>query len=89
MTAVSKIISPHPLKASQPGNHFYLFVDLSSRQEADRAIETLNDTPAPWGGKVVVSSTHGGGDKVIREQLGGKKGVWDEDRKSADGMGSL
>ncbi|KZP05948.1 hypothetical protein FIBSPDRAFT_876956 [Athelia psychrophila] len=89
ITAVSKIISPHPSKAAQPGNHFYLFVDLSSTEEADRAIEALNGMPAPWGGKLTVSGTHGGGVKVIREQFGGKRGVWDEDGKSVDGMGSL
>lgn len=76
ITAVSKIISPHPSKP--PGNHFYLFVDFTSSEEANGAIEALNDKPAPWGGKVIVNSAEGGGKKVIREQFEGKKRVWNE-----------
>jgi hypothetical protein len=42
LNAVSKIISPHPSKATEPGNHFYLFVDLPSNEEEDKAIEALD-----------------------------------------------
>lgn len=86
ITAVSKIISPHPSKP--PGNHFYLFVDLTSREEANDAIVALNDKPASWGGKVIVSPAEGGGKKVVREQFEGKKRVWDESGEEvrADGL---
>lgn len=90
LTAVSKIISPHPSKAAQPGHHFYLFVDLASGEEAERAVEALDGARGRWGGRVVVSGTHGGGGKkVIREQLEGRKGVWDEDGESVDGIRPL
>lgn len=40
--AISKVISPHVRMRAQPGNHYYVFVDMESPEEANRAKETLN-----------------------------------------------
>ena len=40
--AISKVISPSIKQRSQPGNHYYVFVDMESPEEANRAIKELN-----------------------------------------------
>ncbi|ODH38579.1 hypothetical protein ACO22_02279 [Paracoccidioides brasiliensis] len=61
--AISKVISPHPSKRSQPGNHYYLFVDLASSEEADRAIEALTGVSAVWGSRVHINKARGNSHK--------------------------
>lgn len=41
-TSISKLISPHESKASLPGDHHYLFVDLARAEDAELAIENLD-----------------------------------------------
>ena len=56
---VSKLFSPHPAKRFEPGEHYYLFVDLSSVEEAQRALNTLNGQQGPWGGPMRVQRARG------------------------------
>ncbi|KAJ5736506.1 uncharacterized protein N7483_001631 [Penicillium malachiteum] len=56
---VSKLFTPHPAKRFDPGEHYYLFVDLSSVEEAQRAMDTLNGKQGPWGGPIRVSRARG------------------------------
>ncbi|KAJ6010423.1 hypothetical protein N7451_001835 [Penicillium sp. IBT 35674x] len=56
---VSKLFSPHPAKRFEPGEHYYLFVDLSSVEEAQRALNTLNGQQGPWGGPIRVQRARG------------------------------
>ena len=42
VVGVSKVKSPR--ESHRPGNHFYAFVDLESKEEAENAIKRLNDT---------------------------------------------
>ena len=67
--AISKIISPHKSKQSIPGNHYYLFVDLSTASGASAAVDSLNGLPSKWGGVLRVSKARGDSKRVIREQL--------------------
>jgi hypothetical protein len=66
--AVSKIISPHASKTGEPGNHFYLFVDVASPEEAERAITALDGKEMEWGGRLRVNKARGDNKKVVREQ---------------------
>ncbi|EEH36401.2 hypothetical protein PAAG_06819 [Paracoccidioides lutzii Pb01] len=71
--AISKVISPHPSKRSQPGNHYYLFVDLASSEEADRAIEALTGVSAVWGSRVHINKARGNSHKPAeRDRWEGK-----------------
>jgi hypothetical protein len=65
--SVSKMISPHPSKTSEPGNHYYLFVDLASTEEAGRAMEALDGKEMEWGGRLRVNRAKGENKKVVRE----------------------
>ncbi|KAJ5765351.1 hypothetical protein N7520_004910 [Penicillium odoratum] len=56
---VSKLFSPHPAKRFDPGEHYYLFVDLSSVEEAQRAMDILNGQQGPWGGPIRVQRARG------------------------------
>lgn len=56
---VSKLFTPHPGKRFEPGDHYYLFVDLSTVEEAQRAMDTLNGQPGPWGGALRVQRARG------------------------------
>lgn len=68
---VSKIISPHPSKAEEPGNHYYLFVDLVSSDDVTAATRKLDRTESPFGGELRVSRAKDNRDrKVTREQFG-------------------
>jgi hypothetical protein len=49
VAAVSKIISPHPSKAEEPGNHYYCFVDMHSVEDTDNAVAKLNGVETEWG----------------------------------------
>ncbi|KEF51305.1 uncharacterized protein A1O9_12655 [Exophiala aquamarina CBS 119918] len=75
-SAVSKLISPHPSKASEPGNHFYCFVDLERAEDVETVIAALDGREGGWGGALRVNRAReqrdraeGGRDrKVVREQ---------------------
>ncbi|KAJ5693421.1 hypothetical protein N7462_002844 [Penicillium macrosclerotiorum] len=56
---VSKVFAPHPAKRFEPGEHYYLFVDLDSVEEAQRAMDTLNGQPGPWGSPLRVQRARG------------------------------
>ena len=72
LTAVSKMISPHPSKASEPGNHYFCFVDMTSSDDADRAIEALNGREVEGWGAIRVNKARDNRDrKPNREQSGG------------------
>lgn len=47
-TYVSRMIAPHESKASEPGDHFYCFVELSKPEDVDVAIENLDQKPSPY-----------------------------------------
>ena len=67
--AVSKIISPHPSKAEEPGNHYYLFVDMPSADDVQAAVEKLDGQESPWGGPLRVNRAKDNRErKVNREQ---------------------
>ena len=51
---VSKLVSPHASKQTKGGNHYYCFVDLASREDADRAIAALNGLDK-WNWDIIVS----------------------------------
>ncbi|CAG7951602.1 unnamed protein product [Penicillium salamii] len=56
---VSKLFTPHPAKRFEPGEHYYLFVDVGSSEEAQRAMKTLNKQVGPWGGQLRVQHARG------------------------------
>ncbi|CRG89009.1 6-phosphofructo-2-kinase [Talaromyces islandicus] len=57
--AVSKLISPHPSKRFEAGDHYYLFVDFASADEATAAQAALDGQDGPWGGKIRVGKARG------------------------------
>ncbi|KAH0542298.1 hypothetical protein FGG08_003325 [Glutinoglossum americanum] len=77
--AVSKIISPHISTRAKPGNHFYLFVDFPTAEEAEAAIMALNGKSAPWGGRLVVSKARGDSRRVEERER------WREEELTATG----
>ncbi|BCR91096.1 RNA-binding protein [Aspergillus chevalieri] len=56
---VSKLFTPHPSKRFEPGDHYYLFVDFSSIQEAQDAMNTMNGKEGPWGANLRVQRARG------------------------------
>ncbi|KAL1961925.1 hypothetical protein VTN77DRAFT_754 [Rasamsonia byssochlamydoides] len=73
--AISKLISPHPSKRFEPGNHYYLFVDFASADEASAAMTALNGQEGPWGGKIKIGKAHGNSWKPDeRKQWGAARG---------------
>ncbi|KAJ5302509.1 hypothetical protein N7476_009308 [Penicillium atrosanguineum] len=57
--AISKLFAPHPAKRFDPGDHYYLFVELNTAEEAQRATDTLNGQTGPWGGSLRVNRARG------------------------------
>lgn len=57
--AITKLISPHPSKRFEPGNHYYLFVDFVTVEEASAAQIALDGQEGPWGGKVRLGRARG------------------------------
>ncbi|KAJ5095027.1 hypothetical protein N7532_007318 [Penicillium argentinense] len=51
---ISKLFTPHPAKRFEPGEHYYLFVDLVSVEAAERAMDSLHEKMGPWGGALRV-----------------------------------
>ena len=73
ITTVSKIISPHPSKESEPGDHYYLFVDLANESDVDAAIEALHGSVSPWseaGGHLTVSRARNNRNKKVDREQG-------------------
>jgi len=72
LTAVSKIINPlrqQPSRARIKGNSYFCFVDLATREEAERAALTLNNAMGSWGGRVRVKiAKETRNRKVVRDQ---------------------
>jgi hypothetical protein len=56
---ISKQFSPHPAKRFEPGDHYYLFVDFSSAEEAQTAMDSLNGQEGPWGASLRVQRARG------------------------------
>lgn len=56
---VSKLFTPHPAKRFEPGDHYYLFVEFSSTEEAQNAMDTLNGQEGPWGANLRVQRARG------------------------------
>lgn len=56
---VSKLFAPHLAKRFEPGEHNYLFVELGSVEEAQRAMDELNGREGPWGGPLRVQRARG------------------------------
>jgi hypothetical protein len=56
---VSKVFAPHPAKRFDPGEHYYLFVDVGTPEQALKAMDTLNGQEGPWGGPLRVQSARG------------------------------
>lgn len=56
---VSKLFAPHPAKRFEPGDHYYLFVDFSSVEEAENAMNALNRAEGPWGAVLRVQRARG------------------------------
>ncbi|PKX90645.1 RNA-binding protein [Aspergillus novofumigatus IBT 16806] len=56
---VSKLFPPHPAKRFEPGDHYYLFVEFSSTEEAQNAMDTLNGQEGPWGANLRVQRARG------------------------------
>ncbi|EAW11991.1 RNA-binding protein [Aspergillus clavatus NRRL 1] len=56
---VSKLFTPHPAKRFEAGDHYYLFVEFSSVEEAQTAMDTLNGQQGPWGGNLRVQRARG------------------------------
>lgn len=61
--AISKLISPHPSKRFEPGDHYYTFVDFAHAGEATAAMNALDGQDGPWGGKVKIGKARGDSSK--------------------------
>ena len=56
---ISKQFTPHPAKRFEPGDHYYLFVDFSSADEAQAAMDAMNGKEGPWGASLRVQRARG------------------------------
>ncbi|KAB8076745.1 putative ribonucleo protein [Aspergillus leporis] len=56
---ISKLFTPHPAKRFEPGDHYYLFVDFGSVEEAQSAMDALNGQEGPWGSSIRVQRARG------------------------------
>ncbi|KAI1911384.1 hypothetical protein LOZ12_003074 [Ophidiomyces ophidiicola] len=70
--AISKVVSPHHSKRAQPGSHYFLFVDLESAEEADRAIKVLGGVSAVWGCPVHINKARGNSQKPTERDRWGE-----------------
>lgn len=66
---VSKLFAPHPAKRFDPGDHYYLFVDLASEEEAQQAMDSLNGQQGPWGGQLRVRRANNRTEERKQENL--------------------
>lgn len=72
LSVVSKIISPHESKKDEPGDHYYLFVDLANAEDVESAIQALDGQQPEWSSSPlrVNRARQTSGRKVQREQGG-------------------
>jgi len=67
--AISKLIHSHESTFSEPGQHYYCFVDLSHAHRAMAAASALDGETMEWGYLTVNRSKLWGGKKEWREQF--------------------
>ncbi|ETN44243.1 uncharacterized protein HMPREF1541_10794 [Cyphellophora europaea CBS 101466] len=77
VAAVSKIISPHPSKAEEPGNHHYCFVDMNTLEDVEGAVERLNGVETEWGLLRVGRAKDNSGRKSVREGYERREGGYE------------
>jgi len=70
---VSKLFAPHPAKRFEAGDHYYLFVELNTAEEAQRAVDTLNGQLGPWGGPLRVNRAHGPNQRLGERREGAQE----------------
>ena len=80
--AISKLITPHPSKRFEPGDHYYLFVDFATIEEAAAAQTALDGQDGPWGGKLRLGRARGESTKMISDRQ--KLASQNEDPETAD-----
>ena len=56
---VSKLFAPHPAKRFEPGDHYYLFVDFSTVEETQAAMNAMNGKEGPRGAHLRVQRARG------------------------------
>ncbi|KAJ5081303.1 hypothetical protein NUU61_009567 [Penicillium alfredii] len=56
---ISKLFTPHPAKRFEPGDHYYLFVDFHSVEEAQEAMDSRSGQEGPWGNPLRVQRARG------------------------------
>ncbi|TGO53114.1 hypothetical protein BOTNAR_0304g00080 [Botryotinia narcissicola] len=81
---VSKLISPHPSKVEEGGNHYYCFVDLANNTQVNDAVKMFDGNE--WGLKVSRASGGASG-KVVEKQriyVGGLPDFGDEAATEAE-----
>ncbi|APA13497.1 hypothetical protein SS1G_07874 [Sclerotinia sclerotiorum 1980 UF-70] len=81
---VSKLISPHPSKVEEGGNHYYCFVDLANNTQVNDAVKMFDGNE--WGLKVSRASGGVSG-KVVEKQriyVGGLPDFGDESATEAE-----
>ncbi|KAL2811672.1 hypothetical protein BJX63DRAFT_398458 [Aspergillus granulosus] len=59
ITNITKLFTPHPAKRFEPGDHYYLFVDFASVEDAQNAMAALNGVEGPWGSGIRVQRARG------------------------------
>ncbi|PLB42715.1 ribonucleoprotein [Aspergillus candidus] len=79
---VSKLFAPHPAKRFEAGDHYYLFVDFSSVEEAQAAMDALNGKEGPWGGNVRVQRARG---ETSTSNSDDRKTRWGSSRDTSNG----
>ncbi|KAM7194045.1 hypothetical protein V8F20_008141 [Naviculisporaceae sp. PSN 640] len=71
IVAIGKRITPHPSTQGKPGNHHYCFVDFSSQEEAERAMNATNKLPVE-GGNLRVFPAKGKTPKPVDDNIDGQ-----------------
>ncbi|KAL2812433.1 hypothetical protein BDW59DRAFT_155289 [Aspergillus cavernicola] len=80
---ITKLFTPHPAKRFEPGDHYYLFVDFSSAEEAQNAMAALNGAEGPWGSTIRVQRARGETYSNTNSNANSIRGLNDgEERKS-------
>ncbi|EHK98759.1 putative ELAV-like protein 2 [Glarea lozoyensis 74030] len=64
---VSKLISPHESVNQHLGNHYYCFVDLGSKEDAEKAVAAL-DGIEKWNWNIIVRHSSGRSGKIRERQ---------------------
>ena len=72
ITAVSKLISPHPSKIEEEaeGNFYYCFVDLQTPEEVQMAVDETNGKQGSWGGEMRVGKARDNRDRKAPREGG-------------------